>query len=118
MENLSPYPRNLGGLALLLLRTSLGLLLLANAQSAALLAKPGVITFLISGLCIGLFVGIFTPLLSSIAFLGGIGYLVWMPACPCMVRIVTLALCVSTAILGSGAYSMDGVLFGRRRVIL
>jgi hypothetical protein len=31
---------------------------------------------------------------------------------------VTLALCVSTAILGSGAYSMDGVLFGRRRVIL
>ena len=118
MENLSPYPRNLGGLALLLLRTSLGLLLVANARSAALLVEPGVIAFAVGALCIGLFVGIFTPLLSAIAFFGGVGSLVWMPVCPCMVRIVMLALCVSTAILGSGAYSVDGVLFGRRRVIL
>ncbi len=118
MESLYRYPRNLAGVALLFLRAAVGLLLLANVHGETLLTSPNIVTIIAAALCLGLCVGILTPLLSCCALLGGIGYLVWLPAGPFLMGIVTLMLCVSTTILGAGAYSLDGVLFGPRRVIL
>jgi hypothetical protein len=118
MDSLHRYPRNLAGLALLLLRASVGLLLLANVHGETLLTNPDIVAIVAATLCFGLCLGIFTPLLSSLAFLGGIGYIIWLPAGPLLIGLVTLLLCVSTAILGAGAYSIDGILFGPRRVIL
>ncbi len=118
MDSLHRYPRNLAGLALLFLRASVGLLLLANVHGETLLTNPNMATSVAAALCLGLCVGIFTPLLSGLAFLGGIGYFVWLPAGPFLIGIVTLLLSLSTAILGAGAYSIDGILFGPRRVIL
>jgi hypothetical protein len=118
MESMSRYPRNLAGAALLFLRASLGLLVLANVHAEAPLKSPGILTILAATLCVGLWIGIFTPFLSGVAFVGLIAYLIWFPATPSLVRIVALMLCVSTAIMGPGAYSIDGILFGGRRVIL
>jgi hypothetical protein len=118
MESWYGYPRNLSGLALLFLRVSVGLLLLANVHGEALFTDTDVVKGLAAVLCAGLCVGILTPLLGGIAFIGGMIYLFWLPAGPSLLTIVTLMLCVSLTIMGAGAYSIDGILFGRRRVIL
>jgi hypothetical protein len=118
MESLDRYPRDLAGLALLLLRVAVALLLLVNVQGESWFKHSGAAIIFAVAIGIGFCAGIFTPLLSGAAFVGWAAYLFWIPGPPSLLRVVTLMLCLSTAILGAGAYSVDGVLFGRRRVIL
>lgn len=97
---------------------STGVLLLTNGCSDNFFKGPEVVSVVSGVLCLGLGAGIFTPYLSAAAALAGICFLISGLMEPSVVAIVTLVLCVATAILGAGAYSVDGLLFGRRRVIL
>lgn len=116
VENLFRYPRGVVGFALFLLRIAAGILLLSNA-CFEILRNPS-LTLLIRlvvgvGLCFGFltpFLGIISVALSFWALFSG-----WMG--PLLVHLATLILGAAIAILGGGAYSIDGILFGRRTVI-
>ena len=112
------YPRGAGGIALLCLRASLCLLLLATGQGEALLFEPSALTFCVTAVCVGLLLGFLAPLLGITTLVGEITCLILFPADRSLVTIVAIALAVTITLLGAGAYSIDGVLFGTRRVIL
>jgi hypothetical protein len=118
MGNLSHYPRGLTGIALLLLRVSVGVLLLFSVQGGILCTEPLFVILLVSILSIGLAVGITTPMVGVAAALSRVALFLFVPAERSVVCVITLILCAVVSILGAGAYSFDGVLFGRRRIIL
>jgi hypothetical protein len=118
MGSLHQYPRNFGGVALLLLRSSVGLLLLCSVHAGRPNAASSLLMIVATVMCIGLGVGILTQVLSATALMCGLVLLCTVPTYLSMVSVVTLLLCTATAILGAGAYSLDGVLFGRRRIII
>jgi len=118
MESFHSYPRNLGGIALLLLRSSVGLLLLSCVHAECPNEAPRTLSIAAMIMCVGLALGILTPFVSGSALLGGIALLASEPAYISIATIATLLLCATISILGGGAYSLDAALFGRRRIIL
>jgi hypothetical protein len=118
MESLYQYPRNLKGIALLLLRLSVATLLLLDAYANGLFLVPSALGILLSLIGVGLSIGILTPLCGIAGSIEEITLLlsgrISMPG----YCVVSLVLCLVVAIIGAGAYSLDGVLFGRRRVVL
>ena len=118
MENLSQYPRGGTGVALLLLRVSVGVLLLFSTQGKVLSAEPLFVILLISVVSIGLSVGIATPTAALVAAFSRAALFAFDPTQRSFLCLITLILCVVVSILGAGAYSFDGVLFGRRRIVL
>jgi hypothetical protein len=110
--------RGIRGVALLVLRTSVAAHILIEAQRQHLSAEPSIITILLGALAVGLSLGILTAVCGGAAILGGISLLMTahIEASECC--IVTLFLCAAVSILGPGVYSLDWILFGRRRVIL
>lgn len=117
MGDLSQYPRGLAGVALLLLRVSAGVLLLLNAQGRVLCDEPLFVILLVNVISIGLAVGIVTPMAGVAAAVSRVALFTFVPAERTVFCAITLILCVVVSILGAGAYSFDGVLFGRRRII-
>ncbi len=118
MERFYQYPRNLVGVALLLLRLSVGLLLVFCVHTGRTNDATSLLTVFTAAICVGLCVGIMTEALSGIALISGLILLCTVPNYWSLVTVVTLLLCATTTLLGAGAYSLDGVLFGRRRIIL
>ncbi len=118
MERMHQYPRNFGGVALLLLRVCVGLLLVLCINTGHPSQVPSFLPDVALAICIGLSIGILTEVLSGIALIGGVILLCTIPIYWSLLTIVTLLLCVVTSLLGAGAYSLDGVFFGRRRIIL
>jgi uncharacterized membrane protein YphA (DoxX/SURF4 family) len=117
VEALYRYPRGVVGFAFLLLRIAAGILLLANGCSE-IFRNPntGLLIRLLVGL--GLCFGLFTSFLGIIAAILSLWVLFWAHTNPSLVQVATLILGVAIVILGPGAYSVDALLFGRRRVIL
>jgi hypothetical protein len=118
MGDLSQYPRGLTGVALLFLRISVGVLLLLNAQGRVLCVEPLFVILLVSILSVGLAVGIIAPMTAAAAALSRVALFTLIPAERSVLCAITLVLCMVVSTLGAGAYSFDGVLFGRRRIIL
>lgn len=110
--------RGIRGAALLVLRTSVAVHILIEAQRQHLFAEPSIVTILLGILGVGLSLGILTTLCGIVAILGGVSLLLTghIGASDC--GIVTLFLCASVSILGPGVYSLDWILFGRRRIVL
>jgi len=111
------YLHGWSGVALAILRVCVGILLLEHAKGGTLLYHTSPETFIASAMGIGLCVGIFTPVLSGIAIATQSAYLVCVPASRFLDGFVLIPLCFAIALLGAGAYSFDGILFGRRKVI-
>jgi hypothetical protein len=118
MQNLHEYPRNLGGAALLLLRLSIGLLLVRCVHAGGPNAIPTLLMILATAISAGLVAGILTRTLCGIIFVSGIILLCSIPAYVSIVNVATLLLLVATSLVGAGAYSLDAMLFGRKRIIL
>jgi hypothetical protein len=110
--------RGIRGVALLVLRTSVAAHILIEAQRQHLFAEPSVVTILLGTLGVGLSLGILTAVCGLAAILGGISLLLTGHIGASECGIVTLFLCAAVSILGPGVYSLDWILFGRRRVIL
>ena len=105
------------GLWLMLLRMSLGLLL-ANHLVTSLRTSPSLRCAGLLALAVGIWVGLFTPILSLIALLIEASLALAGHRTSSLNCLVTMGLCLATAMLGSGGYSVDGLLFGKRRVLL
>lgn len=111
------FPRGLPGLALLLLRVSTVLALLLNcylnrSEISAWIQLGAVLI----ALCIC--VGFLTPIAASTALLFHV--LVWFSTAGISsTALIVVALdALALALLGPGAYSIDGYRFGRRVVVL
>jgi hypothetical protein len=117
VETLYRYPRGAIGVARLLVRIAFCILLCTNELSDIFTGNPSAISLVLVVICIGLCLGLFTSVLAAIAaalsiwalFAGHLNHL--------LVQVAAVLLSVVIAILGPGAFSVDGLLFGRRRVI-
>ena len=118
VETLYRYPRGAAGFARLLLRSALGLLVLANGCSEIFTISPGTVPLLRIVTCFALCLGLFTSYLGIIVAILSLGAMIWGHVDISLVQIATLILGVAIAILGPGGHSVDALLFGRRRVIL
>ncbi len=126
----STFPDGWSGFGLLLLRVSLGTTVII--QGLAYLLERQNLRFGAWAVCLlalgsggALLMGLLTPVASTIAFLGGIGFAFsWLPAPswnffwgnPLSIDAIIMAL--AAVFLGPGAFSLDARLFGRRKVII
>ncbi len=112
----SAYPAGLAGVALLLLRSSLALVLAFSASEFVDLRSAPAL--LVHGLVVALVAGFATRLIAALASLAGLFLLVAgdnaMPILLLCRSIDAMAL----ALIGPGAYSIDALLFGRATITL
>lgn len=115
----STFPRGIAGFALLLLRVAVAALLLAAGQWRALVLAPHPLTFLAFGLVFLLCLGLVTPFVAFVSLLEQCIYLAnaW-DASSIGTCVVTVLLCVALTLLGPGDYSLDALIYGRRRIVL
>ena len=104
------------GFALLLLRITAGILLLANGCSE-IFRNPSLVSLIRLLVGLGLCFGLFPSFLGIIAAILSLWALFWAHTTLSLVQAATLILVIAIVILGPGAYSVDALLFGRRRVI-
>lgn len=122
----STFPSGKPGIGLLLLRAALGgiALLLGTLELTASAGRSPVVWMAVSILLasgVGLIIGFMTPVASSLVGLCVLGILFsWIPAPPLSLMVAVLAVITALAIalLGPGAFSVDGHLFGRREIVI
>ena len=123
------FPAGWPGIALLLLRAVLGLVILVEGRFY--IAEPnatpeswvmGLSAFLAGGLFL---VGFLTPIIAAVVTIGLLAAsLAWLPICvpnlfdSRITMIFGLTILVAILGLGPGAFSMDARLFGRREIII
>ena len=126
----STFPGGRPGVGLLLLRAAvggiaitLGILYVSGLIERPLVVWVAAITLNAGG--VALVIGFVTPLASLLVVLCVLGVTFsWMPTPPPVAlggRLLTLLLLATPlgiALLGPGAYSMDGHLFGRREIVI
>lgn len=122
----STFPSGGPGIGLLLLRVALGgiALLLAALQLTSSTGRTPMVwiaasIMLASG--VGLIIGFMTPVVSSVVGLCVLGILFsWIPSPPLtlMVAVPLAIIALAIALLGPGAFSLDGHLFGRREIVI
>ena len=118
MESWHNYSRGVNGVALLLLRGAVTALLLLEAQREVAFSAPSAVTFIVGAIGVGLSLGILTAICGVAAIAGGVMLLFGGHVAASGVGIITLILCGVVSMMGPGAYSLDCVIFGRRRIVL
>ena len=109
------FPAGAPGVALLMLRVCIAAMLLRAAYPGT---HIGTITWdflALFALCILLCVGLFTPAACAFSVLL-VGFRLPLMAGGQINVLLTLAITISLALLGPGAFSIDAKLFGRRIV--
>jgi uncharacterized membrane protein YphA (DoxX/SURF4 family) len=126
----STFPSGRPGVALLLLRAALGGIAAAlGALELAGLAERTPLVWVVASLLllsgVGLIVGFLTPLASLLAGLCVLCItFAWIPG-PALgslgitlVALLMIITAIGIALLGPGAFSVDGHLFGRREIVI
>lgn len=114
----SMFPLGGPGIGLVLLRLSLAALLLLDIDAVSVtlpgrLVWPGIVI-----MTAALALGILTPIVSLLGFLVAcIALAQWNPAAAAT-ALLTMLNTASLFLLGPGAYSLDGRIYGRRILIL
>jgi putative oxidoreductase len=118
----STFPSHWPGVGLLLMRLSLGITLLYLGAAGLLGRTPAAISVAqyIVGAAAGVFViaGLWTPVTATLAALDQVWIALYIPSSQRggeWLHILLGVLCASVAMLGPGAWSIDALLFGRRR---
>lgn len=126
----STFPSGRPGIGLLLLRAALGAIaVLLGALYLSGVSHHSVLVWSISAILLlsgaGLIVGFMTPLASLLVALCVFAILLsWIPAPPIaslsvlFVALLMVVTAVGLALLGPGAFSVDGRLFGRREIVI
>lgn len=108
------FPLGGPGIGLALLRLSLATLLLLDADAVAATLPSRLVWSGIVIMTAALALGILTPIVSSLGFLVAcITLAQWHPT-----ALLTLLNAASLFLLGPGAYSLDGRIYGRRILTL
>lgn len=126
----STFPGGRPGIALLLLRTALGGIAVSlGAFELAGLAERTLLVWVVDSLLllsgVSLIVGFFTPLASLLVGLSVLCItFAWIPG-PALgsfgatlVALLMVITAIGIALLGPGAFSVDGHLFGRREIVI
>jgi hypothetical protein len=93
-------------------------LILIGAQGQHLFAAPSIATLVVAAIGVSLCLGILTGVCAIAAIAGGVSLLMTGHITSSDSGIVTLLLCLVVSILGPGVYSLDCILFGRRKIVL
>ena len=109
------FPDERPGIALLLLRFALAAILIFDGPT--LWPIRGVMPFCIVLACF-LIIGVCLRIVAITAIIGGIAASLVSGSGRIPEEAFVLSVLASTGLLGAGAYSLDGWLFGRRRVII
>lgn len=109
------FPNGRPGLGLALLRASVAGSLIVNFPAPRLHESPWVF-FAFCVVSLGLSIGFLTPILSSLITIVQIAGLIALRLDP-DVALLSIPTAMAIALLGPGAYSMDGYLFARRVLI-
>jgi hypothetical protein len=114
----SMFPTGRPGVALLLLRVALSVLLLHGVLAP--LAKFGAPWILLVpwSIALALWMGCFTPVSAALCGLVQVSLWFTVPAAVEWIHVCTILDATALGLLGPGAYSLDARWFGRRRVIL
>jgi heme/copper-type cytochrome/quinol oxidase subunit 1 len=114
----SMFPTGRPGIALVLMRLELALLLAGNASP--LLAARGFDWLVTAHAVVGLAFcfGFFTPMAATLLVLIEALAIASPPFSVGLIHVCTILDAVGLALLGPGAYSLDAWCFGRRQIIL
>jgi hypothetical protein len=111
------FPRGRSGVGLLIARLTVSALLLEIAGNNLLRGDACVISYTVAILSLFVTLGLFVPVVSSLAALLTISLILLVHRETLMVSSAATGFCIVLALVGAGAYSMDARLFGQRRVI-
>lgn len=122
----STFPSGRPGIGLLLLRAALGgiallLGILELTSSTGRSATVWMAASLLQVSGVGLIIGFMTPVASALVGLCVLAIVFsWIPAPPLttMVAVLAITTALAIALLGPGAFSIDGHLFGRREIVI
>jgi hypothetical protein len=115
----SSYPSGVPGVALILLRLSVAILLLfAGGNSRLVFFSSNLSLFFVMAIATALCVGGGTELAAFFSLVVQALVLIRSPQESIVLGATSIALSLSTAMLGGGYYSVDGLVYGRKRVIL
>jgi hypothetical protein len=106
------------GIALVLLRLSLAVLLFVSSDSRSLLLTSHSLLLFTLAVAAALCAGSCTKLAALLALAVQALLLCRLPQEYMILSVIFMTLCLSGAMLGGGYYSVDGLLYGRKRVIL
>ncbi len=114
--NLS-FPRGRSGLGLVILRGTIAAVILIIESAHLVSGWLGALSFLVMGLAILIGLGLLTSLVSALAAVLILALTLVSQSEP-LLGATLAALSAAVALMGGGAYSIDGLLHGRRRITL
>ncbi len=115
---IDPFSYAFRGAGLLLLRISVAILLMAGGQGHALISDSHILSLSAAGLSLCMCVGLLTPVVALAAVMEEAVFLLSSHSPDYLIGGLTMVLCLSVAMLGAGAYSLDALLYGRKRIVL
>ncbi len=114
----SMFPKGLPGLALLISRVALGLMLISSASGLTPRPDASVVTCAVWVTATSLWIGLATPIACIACISIEVHRQIFETSPEFVVGLCIALQSVALGLLGPGAYSLDGRLFGRRRVII
>ncbi len=109
------FPRGRSGLGIIVLRITIAAVIPIVESTQLLIGLSSALSVAVMGLAIFVGVGLFTSASSALAaiFIGG---LVFMSHSDVVIHLTLAAICTALTLMGGGAYSIDGLLHGQRRI--
>lgn len=112
------FARGRAGIGLFLQREATAFLIFMTLRQPFLDHGAGFLSFLLAVLALFIVLGLLTSVCSGLAALLTVALSFVSRDLPLDVVAATVSICLSLAMLGAGGYSLDALLFGRRRIIL
>jgi hypothetical protein len=112
----SMFPTGGAGVGLVVLRSVVGLTVIVDMSAHWTFGCPAIIDGFVTLVGLSLLLGFLTPYCVAISCLLELMLLVLMGAPVEFQRAMSILTAVSAAMLGPGAYSLDGRIFGRKSI--
>ncbi|HJY92881.1 MAG TPA: hypothetical protein VJ255_21525 [Candidatus Acidoferrum sp.] len=112
------FPAGAAGFGLMILRLCAAAMLVRNAVWIATAALPWWETVCLLLVAVALSIGVFTPAACIASVFAQIVFLIWLARGDPFALVSSVGVTLALLLLGPGAFSVDGRMFGRRRIHL